>query len=204
MTLLKVISTAFCFFMLAASGFSQKQVSNNVVQITGACLVSDSLFPAPYVSIFRTRDKRGTYSNRDGYFTLPAMEGDTLIFICTGLKTSQFIVPITDEHQIRIVQLMDIAPYEMSPLYILPYPAPHELKRDVLALDLPGDGHQLFKRDDISLADYDGMADFSNAAYENGMQLLQARYNNGFVSGGNLLSPDAWHLFLNGYRRSKK
>ena len=122
MTLLKVISTAFCFFLLAASGFSQKQVSDNVVQITGACLVSDSLFPAPYVSIFRTRDKRGTYSNRDGYFTLPAMEGDTLIFICTGLKTSQFIVPITDEHQIRIVQLMDIAPYEMSPLYILPYP----------------------------------------------------------------------------------
>jgi hypothetical protein len=187
-----------------SSSHGQQTQDPHVVQITGACLVSDSLYPAPYVSIFRTRDRRGTYSNRDGYFTLPAMEGDTLIFICTGLKTSQFVVPKTEEHQIRIVELMEIAPFEMSPLYILPYPAPHELKRDVLALDLPGDGHQLFKRDEISLANYDGMADFSNAAYENGSQILQARYNGGFVSGGNLLSPDAWHQFFNGYRRSGK
>lgn len=182
----------------------QKTIGENAVQITGACLVSDSLFPAPYVSVFRNRDHRGTYSNRDGYFTIPALEGDTLTFVCTGLKTSFFVVPVTEEHQMQVVQVMEIEAIELSPLYILPYPAPHELKREVLALDLPGDGHQLFKRDDVSLASYDGMNDFSSMAYENASTILTARYSNGFVSGGNILSNDAWRSFLGGFRPKRQ
>ena len=182
----------------------QKKIGENAVQITGACLVSDSLYPAPYVSIFRNRDHRGTYSNRDGYFTIPALEGDTLTFVCTGLKTSFFVVPVTEEHQMQIVQVMEMEAIELSPLYILPYPAPHELKREILALDLPGDGHQLFKRDDVSLASFDGMNDFSSMAYENASTILIARYSNGFVSGGNILSNDAWRSFIGGFRPKRQ
>jgi hypothetical protein len=193
-------------FSLALNNQSQgqKKIGENAVQITGACLVSDSLYPAPYVSIFRNRDHRGTYSNRDGYFTIPALEGDTLTFFCTGLKSSIFVVPVTEEHQIQVVQVMEIEAIELSPLYILPYPAPHELKREILALDLPGDGHQLFKRDEVSLASFDGMNDFSSMAYENASTILTARYSNGFVSGGNILSNDAWRSFIGGFRPKRK
>jgi len=194
----------FLNLLIAYSSLCQKTIGENAVQITGACLVSDSLFPAPYVSVFRNRDHRGTYSNRDGYFTIPALEGDTLTFVCTGLKTSFFVVPETEEHQMQVVQVMEIEALELSPLYILPYPAPHELKREVLALDLPGDGHQLFKRDDVSLASYDGMNDFSSMAYENASTILTARYSNGFVSGGNILSNDAWRSFLGGFRPKRQ
>jgi len=192
------------FSIAATESVCQKKIGENAVQITGACLVSDSLFPAPYVSVFRNRDHRGTYSNRDGYFTIPALEGDTLTFVCTGLKTSFFVVPVTEEHQMQVVQVMEIESIELSPLYILPYPAPHELKREVLALDLPGDGHQMFKRDDVSLASYDGMNDFSSMAYENASTILTARYSNGFVSGGNILSNDAWRSFLGGFRPKRQ
>jgi hypothetical protein len=193
-------------FSLALNNQSQgqKKIGENAVQITGACLVSDSLYPAPYVSIFRNRDHRGTYSNRDGYFTIPALEGDTLTFFCTGLKSSIFVVPVTEEHQMQVVQVMEIEALELSPLYILPYPAPHELKREILALDLPGDGHQLFKRDEVSLASFDGMNDFSSMAYENASTILTARYSNGFVSGGNILSNDAWRSFIGGFRPKRK
>lgn len=204
MRIQSVILTIIISLVLENLALCQKTIGENAVQITGACLVSDSLFPAPYVSVFRNRDHRGTYSNRDGYFTIPALEGDTLTFVCTGLKTSFFVVPVTEEHQMQVVQVMEIEALELSPLYILPYPAPHELKREVLALDLPGDGHQLFKRDDVSLASYDGMNDFSSMAYENASTILTARYSNGFVSGGNILSNDAWRSFLGGFRPKRQ
>lgn len=204
MRIQSVILAVLLSLVLENPALCQKTIGENAVQITGACLVSDSLFPAPYVSVFRNRDHRGTYSNRDGYFTIPALEGDTLTFVCTGLKTSYFVVPVTEEHQMQVVQVMEIEAVELSPLYILPYPAPHELKREVLALDLPGDGHQLFKRDDVSLASYDGMNDFSSMAYENASTILTARYSNGFVSGGNILSNDAWRSFLGGFRPKRQ
>ena len=204
MRIYHILFLAICSLALNVQSQGQKKIGENAVQITGACLVSDSLFPAPYVSVFRNRDHRGTYSNRDGYFTIPALEGDTLTFVCTGLKTSFFVVPVTDEHQMQVVQVMEIEAIELSPLYILPYPAPHELKREVLALDLPGDGHQLFKRDDVSLASFDGMNDFSSMAYENASAILTARYNNGFVSGGNILSNDAWRSFIGGFRPKRQ
>ncbi len=204
MRIYSIMIMCFICLTMTLSSFGQKKIGENAVQITGACLVSDSLYPAPYVSVFRNRDHRGTYSNRDGYFTIPALEGDTLTFVCTGLKTSIFVVPITEEHQMQVVQVMEIEAIELSPLYILPYPAPHELKREVLALDLPGDGHQLFKRDEVSLASFDGMNDFSSMAYENASTILTARYSNGFVSGGNILSNDAWRSFIGGFRPKRK
>ncbi len=204
MRIYHILFLAICSLALNIQSQGQKKIGENAVQITGACLVSDSLYPAPYVSIFRNRDHRGTYSNRDGYFTIPALEGDTLTFFCTGLKASIFVVPVTDEHQMQVVQVMEIEAIELSPLYILPYPAPHELKREILALDLPGDGHQLFKRDEVSLASFDGMNDFSSMAYENASTILTARYSNGFVSGGNILSNDAWRSFIGGFRPKRK
>ncbi|MFA9221796.1 MAG: hypothetical protein ACEQSL_11465, partial [Sediminibacterium sp.] len=56
------------------------QISPKVVQVSGVVLISDSLFPAGFVAIYRAKDRRGTYSGRDGYFTLPVMVGDTLFF----------------------------------------------------------------------------------------------------------------------------
>lgn len=197
------LSTIIALCLMSATLQAQLVSKEPVVQITGVCLVSDSLFPAPYVSVIRSKDRRGTYSNRDGYFTIPAVVGDTLAFVCTGLETSFFIVPETQEHQLQVVQKMEIAPKELSPLYILPYPAPHELKQEVLALDLPGDGHQRFRRDEVSLAQFDGMVDFSDAAYREAEKILQARYNNGFISGGNLLSTEAWQQFMTGFKKKK-
>jgi hypothetical protein len=112
------LSTLVAFLLMGLSSNAQKTTKEPVVQITGVCLVSDSLFPAPYVSVIRGKDRRGTYSNRDGYFTIPAVSGDTLVFICTGLETTFFVVPETEEHQLQVVTKMEIAPKELSPLYI--------------------------------------------------------------------------------------
>jgi len=177
------------------------QTLPRVIQVSGVVMVSDSLYPAPYVSVVRSRDYRGTYTDRDGYFTLPVMAGDTLQFICTGLAPSFFPIPAySTESNLAMVQVMDLDAFELPTVYILPYPAPHKLKKELLALDLPGDQYRAFTRDVGSITRYDGMDDFSGRSYRDAAATLNARYSGGFQSGGNLLNPAAWNSFIRSVR----
>ena len=178
-------------------GSANAQLPPKVVQVSGVVLISDSLFPAGFVAIYRAKDRRGTYSGRDGYFTLPVMVGDTLFFTCTGLRDSYFVIPEnTTENQLSMVQVMNMESYMLPTAYILPYPSKTRLRAEVLALDLPGDNYVSFHREGNEIVNYDGMVDFSAQSYRSASSQLQNRYTNGFYSGGNLLSKDAWSKFM--------
>ena len=190
----------FWFLTIFAAGL-HAQSQPRVIQISGVVMVSDSLYPAPYVSVVRSRDPRGTYTDRDGYFTLPVVAGDTLEFICTGLFPSYFIIPASSkEYHLSMIQVMDMDTVTLPTVYILPYPAPYRLKRELLALDLPGDQYRAFTRDVASIAQYDGMMDFSGRSYREAAATLDARYTGGFKSGGNLMNPAAWNSFIRSIR----
>jgi hypothetical protein len=183
------------FFLGLASASAQN--SPRVVQVSGVVLISDSLFPAGFVAIYRARDHRGTYSNRDGYFTLPVMVGDTLFFSCTGLGDSYFIIPADiKENQLSMVQVMNMESYMLPTTYILPYPSRTRLRAEILSLDLPGDEYVSFHREGNDIVNYDGMVDFNAQSYRSASSQIQNRYTNGFYSGGNLLSKDAWGKFM--------
>lgn len=184
-----------CLFL--GVGSAKAQLPPKVVQVSGVVLISDSLYPAGFVAIYRAKDRRGTYSGRDGYFTLPVMVGDTLFFTCTGLKDSYFVIPEnTSENQLSMVQVMNMESYMLPTAYILPYPSKTRLRAEILALDLPGDNYVSFKREGSDIVNYDGMVDFSSQSYRSASSQLQNRYTNGFYSGGNLLSKDAWGKFM--------
>ena len=173
------------------------QMPPKVVQVSGVVLISDSLFPAGFVAIYRAKDRRGTYSGRDGYFTLPVMVGDTLFFSCTGLKDSFFVIPAdSKENQLSMVQVMSMENYMLPTAYILPYPSRTRLRAEILSLDLPGDEYVSFHREGNDIVNYDGMVDFSAQSYRSASSQIQNRYTNGFYSGGNLLSKDAWGKFM--------
>jgi hypothetical protein len=173
------------------------QLPPKVVQVSGVVLISDSLFPAGFVAIYRAKDRRGTYSGRDGYFTLPVMVGDTLFFSCTGLKDSFFVIPAdSKENQLSMVQVMSMENYMLPTAYILPYPSRTRLRAEILSLDLPGDDYVSFHREGNDIVNYDGMLDFSAQSYRSASSQIQNRYTNGFYSGGNLLSRDAWGKFM--------
>ncbi len=173
------------------------QMPPKVVQVSGVVLISDSLFPAGFVAIYRAKDRRGTYSGRVGYFNLPVMVGDTLFFSCTGLKDSFFVIPAdSKENQLSMVQVMSMENYMLPTAYILPYPSRTRLRAEILSLDLPGDEYVSFHREGNDIVNYDGMVDFSAQSYRSASSQIQNRYTNGFYSGGNLLSKDAWGNFM--------
>ena len=178
-------------------GSASAQLPPKVVQVSGVVLISDSLFPAGFVAIYRAKDRRGTYSGRDGYFTLPVMVGDTLFFTCTGLKDSYFVIPadVTD-NQLSMVQVMNMESYMLPTAYILPYPSKTRLRAEILSLDLPGDEYVSFHREGNDIVNYDGMLDFSAQSYRSASSQIQNRYTNGVSSGGTLLRSDALGQFM--------
>jgi hypothetical protein len=200
----KITTTVLLVFIHLMSFAQTSAPVPRVVQVSGVVLASDSLYPAQFVGVFRSKDMRGTFSDLNGYFTLPVMAGDTLNFRCLGLKPSVFVVPEnTNESQISLVQWMEADTTTLSTVYVLPYPAPHKLRQEILALDLPGDNYFAFRRGAASYS-YDGLADFNDQAAQNAMSTLDARYSGGFKSGGNVLSPAAWSQFMQSMRRKKR
>jgi len=175
---------------------SQSQ-TRHAVQVSGVVVAADSLVPVPFANIYRTRDNRGTLSDFNGYFTMPAQVGDTLRFAYLGLKPSWFLIPNdTTQIHISIVQLMEEDTIMLPTVNILPFPERYRLRSEILALDLPGDNYRRFNRNAANIANYDGLRDFASEAYANSNETLNARYNHGFQSGGNLLDPGAWGRFM--------
>ncbi len=169
----------------------------NVLQVSGVVVATDSLLPVPFATVFRSTDHRGTFTDYNGYFTMPARAGDTLYFVSIGLKSSSFVVPNdTVNTHLSIVQWMEETEIMLPTVNVLPYPAPYKLREEMLSLDLPGDRYYKFERGVASAAAYDGLHDLSDDAFRESSETLIARYTSGFRSGGNLLDPNAWGKFM--------
>ncbi|MDO7740624.1 MAG: carboxypeptidase-like regulatory domain-containing protein, partial [Flavobacteriales bacterium] len=65
----------------------------NVVQISGMVVTGDSLSPLSFATVYRMRDSRGTMTDANGFFSIPALEGDTLRVSSMGYIAQQFTVP---------------------------------------------------------------------------------------------------------------
>ncbi|MGB1637014.1 MAG: hypothetical protein ACPHBR_09535, partial [Flavobacteriales bacterium] len=76
------LSSVLSLVVALAWSFSAQGQTNprsaNVVQVSGLVVTGDSLAPLPYCTVFRARDRRGTMTDVRGFFSLPALEGDTL------------------------------------------------------------------------------------------------------------------------------
>jgi hypothetical protein len=188
-----------CILALSNEVFAQ---SRHILQVSGVIVATDSLIPVPYATVYRSSDNRGTFSDHTGYFTLPALAGDTLNFLFLGLKNSSYVIPsdISQTH-ISIVQWMEQQEVMLPAVNVLPYPSPARLRAEVLALDFPGDGYFRFDRTAASVSTYDGLRDLSADAYAEASATMIARYNGGFRSGGNLLDAASWGRFMNAIRR---
>lgn len=194
----------FLLFALGLAEHASAQTDRRAVQVTGAVVATDSLVPVPFATIYRAHDHRGTYTDQNGYFTMPAEPGDTLFFSYIGLKLSYYPIPLEPESDhLSIIQWMEVDTTPMAPLVIYPYPMPHLLRGEVLALDLPGDGYFRFDRDAASVANFDGLADLTAAAQNESAAMAAARYTSGFRSGGNLLDAASWGRFMNSIRSRK-
>ena len=94
--MLKISITTLASMLISISAMASNMANDStetVVQVSGVLVTGDSLSPLPFATVFRSRDKRGTMTDQSGFFSLPALEGDTISFSSTGYISRTVVIP---------------------------------------------------------------------------------------------------------------
>jgi hypothetical protein len=115
---------------------AQVQRERKVIQLSGIILNADSTDAVPGVNVYVPRKGRGTSTGRYGYFSLPVLEGDSVVFSFIGLQKQTFKVPdVVPEDKISLILTMQTDEIALAEIEVMPYPSEEEFKRAVLAMN---------------------------------------------------------------------
>ncbi|MDN5216122.1 carboxypeptidase-like regulatory domain-containing protein [Fulvivirgaceae bacterium BMA12] len=136
---LVAVALMFCFFT-AKDAKAQRKVGNKqIVQFSGVVVGQDSTTGVPGVHIYVPKAGRGTTSNLYGYFSMPTLEGDSVIISAIGFEKILYVVPSNrGENITEFFELQTDTTY-LEEVEIFPYPTEKDFKEAVLALRLPSD-----------------------------------------------------------------
>jgi hypothetical protein len=124
-------------FLDPSESFAQDQQERKVIQLSGIILNADSTDAVPGVNIYVPKKGRGTSSGRFGYFSMPVLEGDSVVFTFIGLKKQSFKVPEKVENdRISLILTMEVDEIALAEIEVMPYPTEEEFKRAVVAMNV--------------------------------------------------------------------
>ncbi|MDH5381071.1 MAG: carboxypeptidase-like regulatory domain-containing protein [Cyclobacteriaceae bacterium] len=193
-----VVSFLLIVFMTISAGetFAQKQ---KVLQLSGIILGEDSISGLPGVHIYVPKRQDGTTSNYLGFFSLPVIVGDSLVFSAVGYQHQSYVVPDFEGKQVTlIVEMMTDTTY-LENVTIMPFPTEELFKEAILALRLPEEENvsQDHLNDQILALMMRSMPMDANANYRYYMD--QVVYNQTYRYGirpNPFLNPFNWAKFI--------
>ncbi len=127
----------FGILFLSQEAAAQDQSDRKVIQLSGIILNADSTDAVPGVNIYVPKKGRGTASGRFGYFSMPVLEGDSIVFTFIGLKKQTFKVPEKVENdRISLILTMEVDEIALAEIEVLPYPTEKEFKQAIIAMNV--------------------------------------------------------------------
>lgn len=205
-TTIKYITTFLSVLLLTTliSSSSFGQGENQMVRFSGIVVEGDSSYGVSGVHIYIPKAGRGTVTNALGYFTMTAMEGDTVMVSAVGYKSSQIVIPKRGEpiYSVFIDLKQDVR--LLNEVVILPYSNAAEFKEMVLAMDTSDPLIEQMKEnlDNEKLNQMTAsmpMGATGNYRYTM-QQNLNATNNRFFAPSIPLLNPFAWANFIKSLR----
>ena len=193
---------AFILWMGLAASSQTDSLPAQVVQVSGLVVTGDSLSPLPYCTVFRSRDRRGTMTDARGFFSLPALTGDTLEFSSVGYVSQQAVIPEGGElARVNLVQPMGRDTVAMKDAFVYPWPSRERFRQDFLALGLPNQGLDPAWDSPMDPMDvYDRLSEVGRDGQSTSSEVLAAQAQQAGYAGQappvNLLNPVAWAQFL--------
>ena len=125
------------FFIFPAQSKAQDQQDKKVIQLSGIILNADSTDAVPGVNIYVPKKGRGTVSGRFGYFSMPVLEGDSVVFTFIGLKKQAFKIPEKVENdRISLILTMEVDEIALAEIEVMPYPTEEEFKQAIVAMNV--------------------------------------------------------------------
>jgi hypothetical protein len=146
LTVLKRLIGLIFLVVLAGAVSAQTQHQRRVIQLSGVVLAADSATSVPGVHVWVPKAMRGTVSNRMGYFSMPVLAGDSVVFSSVGFVKQHYIVPNhTADFLTLIVEMVEDVTF-LREVTITPFPTEEVFKQAVLALNLPLDNNAYDRR----------------------------------------------------------
>lgn len=194
-------------FVFVSVFFSQQQTAKaqDLVQMSGLVLTSDSLMGVPYASVIIKGSGRGTITNYQGFFSLVAAKGDTLVFSSLGFDTDEYVVSDTiTSYRFSIVQLLTTGTFYLDETVIFPWPTKEQFREAFLSLNIPDDQLEIARRnlDQDHLATVgENMTLDGNEAADYYLRKEAQKYSYaGQLPPMNIFNPIAWAQFIEAWK----
>lgn len=127
-----ILLVAVMWVGLTTESQAQKR---RIIQLSG--FVSDSVNVLPGVHIYVPKAGRGTSTSPAGFFSMPVLEGDSVVISSIGYKRQHYIVPPgVPENLTIVVEMVSDVTY-LKEVQIMPLPTEEVFKEAVLALNIP-------------------------------------------------------------------
>lgn len=142
MNQVKLYIKILILFLIGYAGITlqvraQDTPEQKVVQLSGVILNSDSTIAIPGVNIYVPKKGRGTSSNRFGYFSMPVLAGDSVVFSFIGLKRQTITIPENiEEDKLSYILTMVEDEIALQEVQVMPYPTEEEFKNAILAVNI--------------------------------------------------------------------
>jgi len=135
----KSIGLILCVGVLLVCSASSVWAQNKrrIIQLSG--FVSDSVNVLPGVHVYVPKAGRGTSTSPAGFFSMPVLEGDSVVISSVGYNRKHYIVPkgANDNLTILVEMVSDVT--YLKEVQIMPFPTEEVFKEAVLALNIPMD-----------------------------------------------------------------
>ena len=201
-----VFAVVIASVLFLISSQVQAQGETTVVQLSGLVLGEDSTSALPGVNVYVPTIGRGTVTNRYGYFSMPVLPGDSVLFSAVGYKRQYYVIPQQRTESLTvIVELLTDTTY-LPAITVFPFPTEEVFKEAVLALNLPDQGQYANMRgnleEDLLARMFDAMPMDGNMNHRYFMDQQFNRVHNAAGPPVNpLLNPFAWGEFIRSIKR---
>jgi hypothetical protein len=187
---------------------AQEVKPEKIVQFSGLVVGGDSLYGIPGVSVYVPKSGRGSITSSVGYFSFPALTGDSIRIKTIGFKEKSFVIPDIKEDRLSvIIELMeDTLIYPV--VEIFPWPTEKLFKEAFISLKLPVTdmdnmhknlNEQVMKRM-LYTMDMDGAM---NHKYYMQQQIVRQENKMMAYPAFNLLNPFAWSKFIQSIKKGE-
>ncbi len=184
------------FWVMGAPEKAAAQGHQRVVQLSGFVTFGDSLYGVSNVSVYVPNTTRGIQTNPYGFFSLPVLTGDSVVFSALGYKKQFLIIPKNySSTSYSIIMQMQEEAIELPEVAVFPWATERDFKQALLNVKLPDEGRSVANRNlDPALLEelfrttpMDGAANFKVW----NQQQVQRMEQRGMFPTSNALSPFA-------------
>lgn len=144
----------FTFSFTTLTLGQSNKTEQDPVQLSGIIVTEEGeeIKVLPYTNVAVKGTSRGTTTEMDGFFSIVAIKGETVVFSRIGYKNENYIIPDTlTSSSISIVQLLAKDTVLLAEAIIYPWPSKENFKEDFLAMDVDNEAQEMAKKNLISI-----------------------------------------------------